>query len=480
MIVAAVLLALAAVSSHVSSHVDGTTTTTTTTTTGASVSADSDGQLLFVDGDGNMTTLVDMLARLALLEMRAEQQASVIAHQQSTNNQQQSTIAQLQSAATQRQPSIAQLCRTLNLSTFTTAIAQDIATHQASDWEFFTIGGNASYLAVANQYDGSSYNINSQIFVFNSTAQLFQPFQTIATIGATAWKFFTIGNSSYLAVANHYNGSNYNVDSQIFKFNGTAFQPFQTIATHGAVDWEFFTINSNNNNNITSYLAVANKFDGSTFNINSQIFKFDGAAFQPFQLIATQGALDWEFFTIGNASYLAVANYNNGTRNINSQIFVFNGTAFQPFQAIATHGASDWLFFTIGSSSSSFLAVANRYNGSSNNIDSQIFKFNGTAFQPFQAMATHGATDWEFFAIGSNNYLVVANTQEDDTTYNINSQIFQFDGSVFQPFQFVATHGAADWEYFTIGNARYLAVANLQDGGTCNINSQIFSLNPCF
>ena len=454
--------------------------------TSASVITNSDGQLLFVDNDENITALGDILARIAQLETRAEEQASGITQQHSVNNQQQSTILQLQSIATQQQSVIAQLtaqyCRAVGVFTH----AQDIETHEAADWEFFTIANN-SFLAIANFFNGNSSNIDSQILVFNETTQAFEPFQLISTQGAWDWQFFTIGNSSYLAVANRHNGSSFNIDSQIYKFDSTAhaFQPFQTIATRGATDWEFFTIGNG------SYLAVANaQDDNATYNIDSQIFKFDGStAFQPFQSIATHGAWDWEFFTIGNASYLAVANFNNDSSfSIDSQIYVFNGTIFLPFQSIATQGAFDWRFFAIGNSS--FLAVANRNTRRSSNIDSQIFKFDGNIalnFQPFQNIATHSATDWEFFAINNISFLVVANQQQESGTstivrsFNTNSQIFRFDGTLFQPFQLVATQGALDWKFFTIGDTNYLAVANQQDNSNNhNINSQIFSLSLCF
>ena len=90
---------------------------------------------------------------------------------------------------------------------------------------------------------------------------------------------------------------------------------FQSIPTNGAYDGEFFTINND------SYLAVANMFDGSTYNIDSKIYKWNGTNFVEFQTILTNAALDWEFFTIGSAYYLAVANYSNdSTFKIDSNI----------------------------------------------------------------------------------------------------------------------------------------------------------------
>ena len=98
------------------------------------------------------------------------------------------------------------------------------------------------------------------------------------------------------------------------------------------------------------YLAVANTYIGQTsdFNINSKLYRWNGASFVEFQSIPTDGANDWEFFTIGSDHYLAVAN----TYNYNSKLYRWNGASFVEFQSIPTNSAAnDWEFFTIGSDS---------------------------------------------------------------------------------------------------------------------------------
>ena len=137
---------------------------------------------------------------------------------------------------------------------------------------FFTIG-NTSYLAVANQ-KSNSFNIPSNIYRFDETQPLGSQFvlvQQVSTNGAVDWEFFTIGNTSYLAVANYYNGKSWIISSDIYRFDQT--QPLgsqlvlvQQISTIGAADWEFFTINN------TSYLAVANYYNGNSYNIPSDIY----------------------------------------------------------------------------------------------------------------------------------------------------------------------------------------------------------------
>ncbi len=329
---------------------------------------------------------------------------------------------------------------------------QSILTNNgASDWEFFTIGSD-SYLAVANNFNNST----SQIYKWDGSK--FVEFQTIVTNGAAYdWEFFTIGSDSYLAVANFTS----NIGSEIYQWNesDSKFVEFQSIPTSGAVDWEFFTIDSG------SYLAVANNFDDTTptRKINSQIYQWNesDSKFVGIQSILTNGAFDWEFFTIGSDSYLAVANnFDDDDRNIDSQIYQWNesDSEFVEIQRILTSGASDWEFFTIGSDS--YLAVANTFNNPTFNIESEIYQWNGSKFVEFQTIVTNGAAyDWEFFTIGSDSYLAVANYR-DDSTGKIDSKIYKWNGSKFVEFQSILTNGAYDWEFFTIGSDSYLAVAN--------------------
>ena len=351
---------------------------------------------------------------------------------------------------------------------------QSIATTGADDWEYFSIDGQ-SYLAVANERNDTTSILNSQIFKFNGSA--FAPFQSIPAFGVIDIQPFVMDGQSFLALANHYNYTNgaaswtHNLNSQIFKFNGSTFTPFQSIPTSGAHDWEYFTIDNQ------AYLALANFNNDSSFNINSQILKYNGSAFVPFQSIPTSGATDWKYFNMLNRSYLAVANArdSNTNTNVNSQILVFNGTNFVHFQFIQTNDAHDWEYISI--ENQSFLAVANMNSSSS----SQIFRFNGTAFVLFQSvLPSGGGFDWEYFKTNSHqSYLALANASGSTSE----SLIFKFDGHVFVPILSVPSSGARDWCFFEMENQPYLAFANFFNGNLTNsysLDSQIFSVSACW
>ena len=212
-------------------------------------------------------------------------------------------------------------------------LQQQISTNGAYDLDYFIIR-NTSYLAVANSQNGNSYNIPSIIYRFDQTqppGSQFVPVQQISTNAARDWEFFTIGNNSYLAVANNYDGNSWNIPSNIYHFDetqppGSQFMLVQQISTNGALDWECFTIAS------TSYLAVANDYNGNSWNTLSNIYRFDetqppGSQFVLVQQISTNGAVDWEYFKIGDTSYLAVANsFNGNSYNIPSNIYRFDQT----------------------------------------------------------------------------------------------------------------------------------------------------------
>ena len=165
---------------------------------------------------------------------------------------------------------------------------------------------------------------------------------------------------------------------------------------------------------------------------------------EEFQAIPTNGAEDWEYFTIGSDSYLAMANYYGDI----SKIYKWNGTSFDEFQSIATNGAVDWEYFTIGSDT--YLAVANLWGSAYY----EIYKWNGASFVEFQTIAISGVRDWEHFTIGNDTYLAMGNYYINDH----DAKIFKWNGSSFVEVQSIdSPNRAVDWEYFTIGKSEHIS-----------------------
>ncbi|XP_074860571.1 thrombospondin-type laminin G domain and EAR repeat-containing protein [Carettochelys insculpta] len=294
---------------------------------------------------------------------------------------------------------------------------QNIHTYQAQSWCYFTIGKKI-FLAVANFEQNERGQELSVIYKWSHRTEKFFPYQRIATHGARDWEAFEIEGEAFLAVANHREGDNHNIGSVVYRWNPRAglFEANQTLPTSGAYDWEFFTVGPH------SFLVVANAFNGTSTKICSHIYLWLGGSFQLFQSIQTFGAADWEVFRIGGRSFLAVANshsYDSGTAApnsvyaINSSIYELNATAqmFVKFQDLLTYSALDWEFFSVGDDY--FLVVANSFDGFTFSASSVIYRWQGyEGFVAAHRLPTFGCRDWEAFRAAEGAYLLYSSARE--------------------------------------------------------------------
>ncbi|XP_041663501.1 thrombospondin-type laminin G domain and EAR repeat-containing protein [Cheilinus undulatus] len=124
-------------------------------------------------------------------------------------------------------------------------IFQSIPTIGATDWETFQIDGRF-FLAVANsqrisERGPSLYSINSTVYELNTLTQTFIRFQDILTHSAVDWEFFTIADEKFLVVANSHDGNSYSLNSVIYRWQGyEGFVAVHSLPTFGCRDWEHF------------------------------------------------------------------------------------------------------------------------------------------------------------------------------------------------------------------------------------------------
>ncbi|CAL9686960.1 unnamed protein product [Knipowitschia caucasica] len=331
---------------------------------------------------------------------------------------------------------------------------------ETNDIEVFQVSGVGVMAALAHRSSASGSAL------YQWTPSGFQLYQNISTHGALACRHFRIGKKSYLVVSNFKEGvdgaeAEPEMDfSVIYKWSRKRrrFVHLQTLQTHCARDWEAFTINQH------SYLAVANHRTGNNHTIDSLIYKWNrlAKAFEVHQRLPTSGAYDWEFFSVGPYHFLVVANAFDGvTTSVDSVIYVWVNEAFQVFQTIKTYCATDWEMFQIGGRV--FLVVANghRLVGSGHGryaINSTIYELDLHArmFVRFQDITSYSAVDWEFFSLGEEYFLVVANSFNGDS-YSLNSILYRWQGyEGFVPVHFLPTIGCSDWEFFTWKGESYL------------------------
>lgn len=343
-----------------------------------------------------------------------------------------------------------------------------IDTHGARSWESFTIGG-VPHLAAANQ---TGY---SAIYRWNGVS--FREIQQIEIPWAEGFESFVIGGETYLAMALNRNADDTSrlTDSIIYRWNGSSFEAYQRIPSMGARDWERFAIDG------VMHLALANERNDDTRNVDSVIYRWDDAraVFVEAQVIPTKGARDWESFVIEGVPFLAVANQEDSDkdknkRDIDSIIYRWDGTEFVRFQAIPTHAARDWESLTIDGTP--YLAVANNQMDKSRAAASKIYGWNGTDFSEIQSVLTYGAHDWSSFTAEGETYLIVANNKTDETP-SVDSDILMWNGSAFSEVASIPTQGVRDWEAFTLDGRTYLAAANDDDEyEEVNILSRIYRI----
>ncbi|XP_077395803.1 thrombospondin-type laminin G domain and EAR repeat-containing protein [Festucalex cinctus] len=294
---------------------------------------------------------------------------------------------------------------------------QNISTHGSLALRHFNMG-KKTFLVVSNSNTGTNMGKEidvSVIYKWSRTSEQFVKFQTLETHCARDWEAFKIHRHTFLVVANHRIGNNnHTIDSVVYKWNRPtkSFEVHQRLRTSGAYDWEFFKVGPYH------FLVVANAFDGVTTSVDSVIYVWVDGNFRVFQTIKTFCATDWEMFQIGARVFLVVANghqlHGNGPGQyaINSTVYELDmtGRVFVRFQDIVTYSAVDWEFFTLGEEY--FLVVANSFNGESYSLNSVLYRWQGyEGFVPVHWLPTIGCSDWEFFNAGGDSYLIYSSAK---------------------------------------------------------------------
>ncbi|CAH3175463.1 unnamed protein product, partial [Porites lobata] len=133
------------------------------------------------------------------------------------------------------------------------------------------------------------------------------------------------------------------------------------------------------------------------------------------------------------------------------------------YQTLGTHGGIDMEYFKIGDQH--YLAVANHRDGPSFRQNSVIYQWslNQEQFVVFQSIETFGARSFDFFEIRNEQFLAISNSY-DDFSHSINSFIYKWNSSKFEKIQEIATEGAYSSETFAISNETFIAFANHFNG----------------
>lgn len=183
------------------------------------------------------------------------------------------------------------------------------------------------------------------------------------------------------------------------------------------------------------------------------------AGYVEHQRIAAPGGEDAEFFTIGPDAFLAVASIRSGAGpydyDISSIVHRWDGTRFEPFQAISTFAAKQWRHFMIDGRH--FLALAQGVSlpqHAERNRPSVIFVWDGTWFEPFQEIPSQWAYNWHHFTVAGEHYLAHADHVQP-------ARLYRWDGRAFVEHQELVSEGSRAFATFSAEGQLYLACAVL-------------------
>ena len=183
--------------------------------------------------------------------------------------------------------------------------------------------------------------------------------------------------------------------------------------------------------------------------------------FEKHQDLPTKGAHRVEPFSIDGSLFLGFANYKDDNNGYNTESYIYklddSTGKFYLYQTIDNKGARYMEYFKIADKH--YLAVANRRDETTYRLNSAIYQWSGTHFVVVQNIPTLGATGFNFFKILSDLFLVVTNGH-DDTTQSVDSVIYKWGENQFNRFQEIRTEDATASTTFTIKTETFLVFAN--------------------
>ena len=316
--------------------------------------------------------------------------------------------------------------------------------------------------------------------------------QNLYSTGVRDVEHFVIGSRHYVAVANNFDGTSYLLDSVLYEWKKTGFEKIQALTTMGAYDFEFFTISQTNSSSSAQtnlqtnssrpspgvtrfehFLAVANHYDDEYgYRTLSSIYKWNASLslFELYQNLETEGATKWESLDVNGVQHLVVSNFFDGTfHSVDSVVYKWSHSTrnFTVLQRIATVGAHSVQHVEHAGEHFLFFSQFRAADEVSLATESMIYMWHprSSRFQPLTTFASSAAMFVEPFTISQTLYFAVAN-YANSTTGSLMTQSTVYKLTCSQgvyatsEVQSISTYGGVFFKHFTRGGIHYLAVSN--------------------
>jgi hypothetical protein len=184
-----------------------------------------------------------------------------------------------------------------------------------------------------------------------------------------------------------------------------------------------------------------------------------GEGYLPFATIPAPGGEDAEFFTVGSRSFLALACIRTGSGpyqyETSSPIYEWTDGAFRLFQDVPSFAARQWRHWLVDGRHFLGLAQGLEVHGLEGvNRASQVFEWNGEAFVPFQEIASRWAYNWLPFVRHGTTWVAHAEHLGP-------SMLYRWDGVELVPHQELLTSGGRAFETLEHRGRHYLLAAGI-------------------
>lgn len=282
------------------------------------------------------------------------------------------------------------------------------------DAQIFHMDG-ADYLAFANLRTGRGpYEANCNSLIYRREAGAWTLAHEVPTYGAKQWHYFGFDGRSFLALAQgltvpHYKPQGHG-RSAILEYKDGGWQEIQVLGGRWGYNWQYFELGGHR------FLAYADHVSPSL------VYRWDGAAFVPYQSFAEKSGRSFLHFTHEGEDWLAFAAIDGA-----SALYRWNGELFVHHQPLGGPGGRE--FELIDSPHGLFLVRICFIEGTpaapKTELVSQIFKWVDGKFELAETFPTFGGTDASFFRADGKDFLAVSDSLTPDVRFRQDMVIYE-------------------------------------------------------